>query len=96
MSKKGIISRMYPLAKLIIALVLGTTAIIVQTWQFGYMVLLPMCMLLALIDGKFLSYIKKVAGVSIVFFSFIFLIQAFLVPNGATIWQWSLQEQSKC
>lgn len=88
MSKKGIISRMYPLAKLITAIVLGTTAIIVQTWQFGYMVLLPSMMLLALIDGKFVSYFKKVASVSIVFFSFIFLIQAFLVPNGATIWQW--------
>lgn len=89
MSKKGIISRLYPLTKLIIALILGTTAIIVQTWQFGYMVLLPSMMLLALIDGKFVSYFKKVASVSIVFFSFIFLIQAFLVPSGATIWQWN-------
>ncbi|AIO19628.1 Energy-coupling factor transporter transmembrane protein EcfT [Candidatus Izimaplasma bacterium HR1] len=88
MSKKGIISRMYPLAKLSIALILGTTSIIVQTWQFGYMFLLPLTMFLALIDGRFWSYFKKVLSVSIIFFSFIFLIQAFLVPEGAVMWEW--------
>lgn len=89
MSNKRFLSRMYPLAKLISALVIGTTAIIANEWQFGYMIVLPLMMILALADRKFKSYFKKVASVSIVFFSFIFLIQAFLVPSGATIWQWN-------
>lgn len=86
--KKGIVSRMYPLSKLLIALILGTTAIIVRQWQFGYLVVAPTMMLLAIVDRKFMSYIKKVLGIILVFFSFVFLIQAFLVPSGAEIWSW--------
>jgi len=88
MSEKGVISKMYPLTKLIIALALGTTSIIVSTWQFGYFFVMPTMIFLALIDGNFKSYIKKVLSAMIVFFLFIFLIQAFLVPSGAVLWNW--------
>jgi len=88
MVKKGIISKMYPLTKLTIALTLGLTSIIVHTWQFGYMVIMPSMLLLALIDGNFKSYLKKVLSAMVVFFLFIFVIQAFLVPSGAVIWNW--------
>ena len=88
MVKKRFISRMYPLTKLIIALTLGGTSIIVHQWQFGYLFIMPLMFLLAILDGKFKSYFKKVFAAIVVFFLFIFLIQAFLVPVGATIWQW--------
>ncbi len=88
MYKKGLISDLYPLTKLSIALILGLTSIIVHTWQFGYLVVMPLMLLLALFDGIFIPYLKKVLSAMIIFFLFIFLIQAFLVPSGAVIWNW--------
>ena len=88
MIKKGIISKMYPLTKLSIALTIGTTSLIVREWRFGYIVIMPLMLLLALVDRKFISYFKKVISVMVIFFLFIFLIQAFLIPSGAVIWQW--------
>lgn len=88
MEKRRFISRMYPLTKFSIAIILGTTSLIVHHWQFGYLFIMPLMFFLALIEGRFISYSKKVFAVMLVFFSFIFLIQAFLVPAGATIWEW--------
>ena len=82
------ITKMYPLTKLILALVIGFTSVAVNQWQFGYFVVAPMMFILAAIDGHLMSYTKKVFAVVIIFFSFIFLIQAFLVPQGEVLWEW--------
>ncbi|QVK20872.1 energy-coupling factor transporter transmembrane protein EcfT [Mycoplasmatota bacterium] len=92
--KKGIVSKMYPLSKLIIALLLGITSIVVHQWQFGYFVVLPVMFMLALVDGKFKSYSKKVLSAMIIFFLFIFLVQAFFTPSSNIIWEWKFLKLS--
>lgn len=82
--KKGLVSSIYPTHKLLIA-VLTIILSIVYDWKFSYLVVLPVCILLSLIDDKFISYIKKVIIGLFLFVVFIFMFKIILDKTGTNI-----------
>lgn len=82
--KKGIISRIYPTQKLLFVF-LSIILAIIYDWKFSYLVILPFCIFMALIDGKIFSYIKKVILALILFISFIFIFKILLDKSNSAI-----------
>lgn len=84
MTKKGFITKLYPLTK---AMFVGCMLIIglVSDWRVGYLVVLPLCLLLAIIDGVAKPFIIKVFGALVVFVVFIFAFKIFLDKSASPI-----------
>lgn len=77
MKEKGIISNLYPTTKglfVILSLILS----LFYDWRFAYLYVFPLCILLSLIDGKLVNYLKKVMLALLVFVAFIFAFKIML------------------
>ncbi len=87
-ANKGLLSQLYPTTKfvfLLSAIFLGA----IYDWKFGYFIILPLTMVLALFEGKFFPFFKKVVAALIVFVVFIFLFKVMLDNSDSTIlFQW--------
>lgn len=87
-NKNGFLNSIYPVAKIAFVLVTSLIAILWKDYTFGYYVVLPLSIILAMINGIFKSYIKKLVACLIVFVGFILIFKLFLMPTGSVIWQW--------
>lgn len=82
--KHGIISSIYPTHKLLIS-ILTIILSVVYDWKFAYLFVFPLCVFLAIIDGKFASYIKKILFGLIVFVGFIFIFKIILDKSESSV-----------
>ncbi len=87
--EKGIISKIYPLSKLVVIMVLAVTAILWGDYRFGYFIVLPLLVFLAALEGKFFSYTKKMIGAMIIMCTFIFIIKGLFDPSDEILWQFA-------
>lgn len=73
--QKGFVSSLYPTTKGVFILTSILSSFFLD-WKFAYFIILPLCFILALVDGKLLSYLKKIAIslVSLILFIFLFKI----------------------
>ncbi len=71
------ISKIFPTTKLFIISVLIVISLVLP-WQFAYLFVLPMSLILAFADKKFSQYIKKLLVILVVVLLIIFLFQLFL------------------
>lgn len=79
---RGFFSGLYPSTKLIFAGVFTILSVFLS-WKFSYFIVLPLCLLIALVDRKFVSYAKKVFLALIVFVLFIIVFQ-FILDTSTT------------
>ena len=89
MNKKGVISRIYPLTKLVVVLIIVLTAIIWGDYRFGYFIVVPLLIFLAFLEGKFVSYTKKMIGAMIIMCTFIFIIKGLFDPSDQILWNFA-------
>jgi energy-coupling factor transport system permease protein len=82
--KKGIISSLYPTTKALI-IFLGLFLYFFFDWRFAYFFVLPLCIFLALIDGKVITYLQKVFVALAVFVLFIFLFKIILEQKATPV-----------
>lgn len=85
----GIISRMYPLTKLLIVMILTITAILWGNYRFGYFLVLPLLIFFSILEGKFVSYTKKVIGAMVILCTFIFLFKGLFDPSEEILWRFA-------
>lgn len=86
--KKGPLSKLYPLTKLVF-LFCSIILAIVFDWKFGYLVMVPLTMVLALFSGNFAGFIKKFIGALLLFVIFVFLFKIMLDKSDSQIlFQW--------
>lgn len=84
-SKRGPISTLYPLSKVVFVVALLAMALLAQDYRFGYFVVVPFTMIIALLDGVFLSYLKKFLAAMVLFVLFVFAFKIMLDTTDSTI-----------
>lgn len=82
--KKGLISNIYPTHKILVV-ILTIILSFLYDWKFSYLFVLPVSILLAGIDGKFVVFIKKVVIGLIAFVSFIFVFKIILDKSNTNV-----------
>ncbi len=80
----GFLTRLNPLTKGTFVL-LAMLVSCFYDYRFAYFGVLPLCLILALADGVFLSYVKKLVIAVIVFISFIFFFKILLDRSGTRV-----------
>lgn len=83
----GIISKIYPLTKLVVILILTVTAILWGDYRFGYFLVLPLLIFFSILEGKFISYTKKTIGAMVILCTFIFIIKGLFDPSDEILWR---------
>ena len=81
MRKLNYLSYIYPVPKLIFAIVIAIIGTLTGEYLFTFLVILPFLLLLAFLDGKFFSYSKKLYGMLIFLVITIFFIKAIFHPS---------------
>lgn len=84
----GIVSKVYPLSKLVVVLIIGATAILSRDFRFGYFIIFPLMILLAALEGKLASYSKKMLTAMLIMFTFIFIIKGLFDPSQDILWKY--------
>ncbi len=90
MNRKGVLSGLYPMTKLTVVFFVCLSAFIAGDFRFGYFVVFPCLLILALLEGQFVPYAKKLVSAIVIMFLFIFLIKACLVPSETVLWRWGI------
>lgn len=86
--KKGPLSKLYPLTKLVFLLCVVVLSIVFD-WRFGYLIMVPITLLLALFSGNFWGFLKKFVGALLLFVIFVFLFKIMLDTSESRIlFQW--------
>jgi energy-coupling factor transport system permease protein len=86
--KKGLLSTLYPLTKLVF-LFCAIILAIVFDWKFGYLIMVPLTLFLALFSGDFVGFIKKFIAALMLFVIFVFLFKIMLDKSDSQIlFQW--------
>ncbi|MDP2814754.1 MAG: CbiQ family ECF transporter T component, partial [Erysipelotrichaceae bacterium] len=86
--KKGPLSKLYPLTKLVF-LLCSIVLSIVFDWKFGYLVMVPLILFLALFSGNFIGFMKKFIGALLLFVIFVFIFKIMLDNSDSQIvFQW--------
>jgi energy-coupling factor transport system permease protein len=86
--KEGPLSKLYPLTKFVF-LLCSIVLSIVFDWKFGYLVMVPLTLFLALFSGNFLGFIKKFIGALLLFVIFVFIFKIMLDKSDSQIiFQW--------
>jgi energy-coupling factor transport system permease protein len=86
--KKGLLSTLYPLTKLVF-LFCAIILAIAFDWKFGYLIMVPLTLFLALFSGNFVGFIKKFIGALLLFVIFVFLFKIMLDKSDSQIlFQW--------
>jgi energy-coupling factor transport system permease protein len=86
--KKGPLSKLYPLTKLVF-LFCAIVLAVVFDWRFGYLVMVPLTLFLAIFSGNFFGFIKKFVGALLLFVIFVFLFKIMLDKSDSQIlFQW--------
>ena len=71
------ISKIFPTTKLFMVIVTVIISLVLP-WQFAYLFILPLSLILALVDNKFKQYVKKLWIVLLLVLLIMFLFQLFL------------------
>lgn len=71
------ISKIFPTTKLFMVIVTVIISLVLP-WQFAYLFVLPLSLILALLDNKFKQYLKKLWIVLLLVLLIMFLFQLFL------------------
>lgn len=71
------ISKIFPTTKLFMVIVTVIISLVLP-WQFAYLFVLPVSLILALLDNKFKQYVKKLWIVLLLVLLIMFLFQLFL------------------
>ncbi len=80
-SKKGKVSSLYPLSKLLFVIIICAISLMSKDYRLGYLVIFPLMVIISIIEGGALSYIKKILTVTIIMFIFMFLIKGLFDPS---------------
>ncbi len=81
MGKRNYLSNLYPISKLIMAIVLAIIGTLSEGYLVGYVVILPLLLFLAFLDGKLISYFRKMYGMLLFLIITIFFIKALFHPT---------------
>ncbi len=84
--KKGLISRLYPLVKVETGFVIILISLLAHDYRAGYFAVFPFMLFVALIDGRFFSYAKKMIMGILIMFIFMFLIKGLFDPSTEVLW----------
>lgn len=86
--KKGPLSKLYPLTK-VVFLMCAVVLSLAFDWKLGYLVMVPLTLILALFSGNFFGYLKKFIGALLLFVIFVFLFKIMLDKSDSQIlFQW--------
>ena len=84
--EKGVLSKLYPISKLAVVFVICIIALLCGDYRFSYFILLPLLIFFALIEGKFISYTKKMVSAMVIMFIFLFIIKGLFDPSEEILW----------
>lgn len=85
-NEKHIISKIHPLAKLVFVTVLCVISIMSKDYRFGYLIVFPLMLIFAFLEGKGLRYAKRIITVLLVMFAFMFLLKGLFDPSTEILW----------
>lgn len=74
---KNKLGSIYPLTKLLFVVLVIITSMFFS-WQYGYLIILPFCLILSAINNSFFSYLKKVLLILLILLTFIFLFKVLI------------------
>ncbi len=86
---ENFVLNLYPSTKLMLPIFVAISIFLVPSYYYAYM-MLPLCMVIALLAGKLKEFMELVIKGLLVLVLFIFIMQSIIAPGEEILWNWGI------